>query len=75
MVTKERFAQGMTVQQCVDTFAQQISQASESLASAIRDAQTQVQDTCWNPAQPSPTLQRLKVLMGGIPGFDASLCK
>ena len=67
--------EGMTVQQCVDTFAQQISQASESLASAIHDAQAQVQDTCWNPEQPSPSLQRLKVLMGGIPGFDASECK
>lgn len=67
--------EGMTVQQCVETFAQQIAQASESLGSAIRDAQAQVQDKCWNPEQPSPGLQRLKVLMGGVPGFDAGECK
>jgi prepilin-type N-terminal cleavage/methylation domain-containing protein len=67
--------EGMTVQQCLQTFAQQISQASESLGAAIRDAQSQVQDQCWNPEQPSPQLQRLKVLMGGVPGFDASDCK
>jgi prepilin-type N-terminal cleavage/methylation domain-containing protein len=67
--------EGMTVQQCIETFAQQIGQASESLGNAIRDAQSQVQDKCWNPEQPSPALQRLKVLMGGVPGFDAGECK
>jgi prepilin-type N-terminal cleavage/methylation domain-containing protein len=67
--------EGMTVQQCIDTFTQQISQASSSLATAIHDAQGQVKDTCWNPDQPSPALQRLKVLMGGIPGFDSGECK
>ncbi len=67
--------EGMTVQQCVGKFSQQISQASGSLATAIHDAQAQVKDACWNPEQPSPGLQRLKVLMGGIPGFDAGECK
>ena len=67
--------EGMTVQQCIETFTAQIGQASESLATAIRDAQAQVQDKCWNPEQPSPQLQRLKVLMGGVPGFDAGECK
>jgi hypothetical protein len=67
--------EGMTVKQCVDTFADQIAKASQSLVSAIHDAQAQVKDECWNPEQPSPSLQRLKVLMGGIPGFDAGECK
>ena len=67
--------EGVTVQQCLDTFAAQISQASDSLAAAIRDAQSQTKDTCWNPEQPSPSLQRLKVLMGGVPGFDAGECR
>lgn len=67
--------QGMTVKQCMDSFASQISTASESLSQAISDAQAQVQDGCWNPQTPSPALQRLKVLMGGVPGFDAGQCK
>ncbi|HXZ84069.1 MAG TPA: prepilin-type N-terminal cleavage/methylation domain-containing protein [Myxococcota bacterium] len=67
--------QGMSVKQCMDSFAGQISSASESLAQAISDAQAQVQEPCWNPQTPSPALQRLKVLMGGVPGFDASQCK
>ena len=67
--------QGMSVKQCMDTFASQIQTASQSLSQAIADAQGQVQDTCWNPQTPSPALQRLKVLLGGVPGFDASQCK
>ncbi len=67
--------EGMSVQECLETFAGQISQASESLATAIRDAQAQVEDQCWSPEAPSPALQRLKVLMGGVPGFDAGECK
>lgn len=67
--------EGMTVQQCIDQFTSQIQQASPSLATAIQDAQGQVQDGCWSPPQPSAALQRLKVLMGGVPGFDASDCK
>jgi prepilin-type N-terminal cleavage/methylation domain-containing protein len=67
--------EGMTVQECLETFTGQISQASEALATAIRDAQAQVTDQCWNPEQPSPALQRLKVLMGGVPGFDSAECK
>lgn len=66
--------EGMTVKQCVETFASQIDAASTSLASAIKQAQTTVTDTCWNPEQPSSGLQRLKVLLGGVPGFDASEC-
>jgi general secretion pathway protein J len=66
---------GMSVKQCIDSFASQIQTASQSLSQAIADAQGQVQDTCWNPPTPSPALQRLKVLLGGVPGFDASQCK
>jgi hypothetical protein len=67
--------EGMTIQDCMQQFSAQIQQASPSLATAIQDAQGQVQDTCWNPPQPSPALQRLKVLMGGVPGFDAGTCR
>jgi prepilin-type N-terminal cleavage/methylation domain-containing protein len=67
--------EGMTVQQCMETFATQLAQVSSSLATAIHDTQVQVPDQCWNPEQPSPELQRLKVLMGGVPGFDAAECK
>jgi prepilin-type N-terminal cleavage/methylation domain-containing protein len=67
--------EGMTVKQCVQTFAQQITQTSSSLTDAIREATEQVQDPCWSSAQPSPALQRLKILMGGVPGFDAGECK
>jgi len=67
--------QGMTVKQCMDSFSQQIGTASDSLSQAISDAQAQVQDGCWNPQTPSPALQRLKVLMGGVSGFDPGQCK
>jgi general secretion pathway protein J len=66
---------GMTVKQCVESFRSQIDTASTSLASAITQAQTQVSDKCWSSEQPSAALQRLKVLLGGVPGFDASECK
>jgi len=67
--------EGMTVQDCIQQFSAQIEQASPSLATAIKDAQAQVQDTCWSPEQPSAGLQRLKVLLGGVPGFDAGECR
>ena len=67
--------QGMTVKQCMDSFSSQIASASDSLSQAISDAQAQVQDACWNPQTPSPALQRLKVLMGGVSGFDPGQCK
>ncbi len=67
--------EGMTVKQCVESFRSQIDTASTSLASAITQAQAQVSDKCWSSEQPSAALQRLKVLMGGVPGFDASECK
>ena len=66
---------GMTVKQCVDSFQQQIKTASVTLASAIEQAQAQVTDKCWTSEQPSAALQRLKVLLGGVPGFDSSECK
>ena len=66
---------GMTVKQCMDSFASQIASASESLQQAIADAQGSATDACWNNDSPSPALQRLKVLMGGLPGFDAGQCK
>ena len=40
-----------------------------------RTPRRQVTDKCWNSEQPSAALQRLKVLMGGVPGFDAAECK
>ncbi len=67
--------EGMTVKQCVESFRSQIDTASTSLASAITQAQSQVSDKCWSSEQPSAALQRLKVLMGGVPGFDSSECK
>jgi len=66
---------GMTVKQCVESFRSQIDGASTSLASAITQAQSQVSDKCWSSEQPTAALQRLKVLMGGVPGFDSSECK
>ena len=66
---------GMTVKQCLSSAAPSIQSASTSLASVISQAQAQVTDKCWNPEQPSAALQRLKVLLGGVPGFDASECK
>jgi prepilin-type N-terminal cleavage/methylation domain-containing protein len=67
--------EGTTVEACLETYAEEIADASPALAQAIADARGQVQDQCWNEAQPSSALQRLKVLMGGIPGFDASECQ
>ena len=67
--------EGMTVKQCLESAGQSIQSSSASLASAIKQAQTQVTDKCWNPEQPSAALQRLKVLLGGVPGFDASECR
>jgi hypothetical protein len=65
----------MTVKQCVESFQSQIQSSSSSLASAITQAQAQVTDKCWTSEQPSAALQRLKVLLGGVPGFDSSECK
>ena len=67
-------AGGMTVSACIDQFAVAIGEASPSLAAAINDAQSQTTDACWNSEQPSAALERLKVLLGGLPGFDASAC-
>jgi len=67
--------EGMTVKQCIESAKQAIESASASLAAAIKQAQAQVGDRCWNPEQPSASLQRLKVLLGGVPGFDPSECK
>ncbi|MEX2205074.1 MAG: prepilin-type N-terminal cleavage/methylation domain-containing protein [Myxococcota bacterium] len=66
---------GTTVAACVSQFANQIREASPSLAAAINDALSQTRDACWNEPQPSEALDRLKVLMGGLPGFDASACQ
>jgi len=67
--------EGVSVKACLDGFADEIAAASPALATAINDARAQVQDVCWNEAEPSAALQRLKVLMGGIPGFDAGECQ
>jgi prepilin-type N-terminal cleavage/methylation domain-containing protein len=67
-------ASGMSVSACINQFANEIAAASPSLAAAINDAQAQTPDACWNEPQPSEALDRLKVLMGGLPGFDASAC-
>lgn len=66
---------GVSVGECMAAFQEQIAQASPALASAISDAQSQVTEACWNPPNPSPALQRLKVLLGGVPGFDAGECQ
>ena len=67
--------EGMTVKACIAAAQTSIDASSSSLAAAIKQAQTQVADKCWNPEQPSAPLQRLKVLLGGVPGFDPSECK
>jgi prepilin-type N-terminal cleavage/methylation domain-containing protein len=66
---------GVTVAACVDGYKVEIEAASPSLAAAIRDTRAQVEDTCWNARQPSAALQRLKVLMSGLSGFDAGECQ
>jgi hypothetical protein len=66
---------GVSITECFEAFASEISQASPALASAISDARAQAGDGCWNPPEPSPALQRLKVLLGGVPGFDAGECQ
>lgn len=65
----------MTVKQCLAAVAPSIQAASSSLAAAIQQAQGQVTDKCWTSEQPSAALQRLKVLLGGVPGFDPSDCQ
>ncbi len=65
---------GVTPIACVNHFAAQIASASPSLAAAINDAQTQVQDACWTSDQPSEALERLKSLMRGLDGFDPGAC-
>ncbi len=66
---------GMTVAVCINQFADAIGAASPSLAAAINDAQSQIPDGCWNDPQPSAGLERLKVLMSGLPGFDDGACQ
>ncbi len=66
---------GMTVAVCFAKFANEISSASPSLSAAINDAHAQVEDPCWSQPQPSAALERLKLLLGGLPGFDAGACR
>ncbi len=67
--------EGSTIDECLEGYSDEIAEASPALVAAISDARGQIQDQCWNAPQPSPALQRLKVLMGGIPGFDGSECE
>ncbi len=67
--------EGISIGECLQAFADEVAQASPALASAIEDARTQAGEGCWNPPEPSPALQRLKVLLGGVPGFDAGECQ
>jgi prepilin-type N-terminal cleavage/methylation domain-containing protein len=67
--------EGVSIGECFEAFSQELAQASPALASAISDARTQAGEGCWNPPEPSPALQRLKVLLGGVPGFDAGECQ
>jgi prepilin-type N-terminal cleavage/methylation domain-containing protein len=65
---------GTTVTACLALFADSIAAASPALATAINNARAQAQDTCWSEPQPSAALQRLKVLIGGLPDFDPGKC-
>jgi prepilin-type N-terminal cleavage/methylation domain-containing protein len=66
---------GVTVTACLDGYKNEIEAASPSLAAVIRDTRSQVKDACWSAPQPSAALARLKVLMGGLPGFDPGECR
>ena len=66
---------GVSVGECLEAFKDAIASASPALAAAIADARTQAGEGCWNPPEPTPALQRLKVLLGGVPGFDAGECQ
>jgi prepilin-type N-terminal cleavage/methylation domain-containing protein len=66
---------GLTVGECLESFSDAIGGASSALSASITSTRAEVPDTCWNAPEPSPALQRLKVLMGGVPGFDAAACE
>jgi hypothetical protein len=66
---------GMTVAACFEQFAAEIAEASPSLAAAINDAYAQTSDACWGNPQATEALGRLKVLMGGLPGFREDACR
>lgn len=66
---------GVTVAVCLEGYKDAIAAASPALSAAIRDANALVQDSCWSAPEPSAALARLKVLMGGLPGFSDAECK
>lgn len=65
---------GVTVAACLESYAKELAASSPSLAAAINEARAQAEGACWSDPEPSPALQRLKVLMGGLAGFDAGRC-
>ena len=67
--------EGMTVTACLAGATDKLGAASPSLSAAISETRAQVTDACWGDPQPSPALQRLKVLLNGLPGFDAGECR
>jgi len=67
--------EGMSVDECLESFTDAINGASPALSASIASARSEVQDKCWGAPDPSAPLQRLKVLMGGVPGFDAGACQ
>ncbi|MBM4334946.1 MAG: prepilin-type N-terminal cleavage/methylation domain-containing protein [Deltaproteobacteria bacterium] len=65
---------GVTVAVCLAGFEAELAAASPALAAAIEEARNQTEDACWSDPEPSPALQRLKVLLNGLPGFDEGSC-
>jgi prepilin-type N-terminal cleavage/methylation domain-containing protein len=72
---EENCGDEVSISECLEAFADEIAQSSPALVSAIQDARSQAGEGCWNVPQPSNGLQRLKVLLGGVPGFDAAECQ
>lgn len=65
---------GVTVAVCLAGFEAELAAASPALAAAIEEARKQTENACWRDPEPSPALQRLKVLMSGLQGFDEGDC-
>jgi prepilin-type N-terminal cleavage/methylation domain-containing protein len=66
---------GVSIGECLDAFADEIAQSSPALAAGIADARSEAGEGCWNVPEPNNGLQRLKILLGGVPGFDAAECQ
>ena len=71
---KGKCGASVTVATCLAKHTAQLAAASTSLAAAISEARQTIEDACWNDKAPPAALQRLKLLMKGLAGFDPSAC-